>query len=47
MRRDGGDHLDWLHWSIHDPVRIATNQAFDTARDELAERIRLLTGIAT
>ena len=28
-----------LHWSIPDPVRIGTDDAFDTAYDELERRI--------
>ena len=36
------DGLDAAHWSIPDPVRIGTPEAFDDAYDELAERIRAL-----
>lgn len=28
-----------LHWSIPDPVRIGTDDAFDTTYDELERRI--------
>lgn len=28
-----------LHWSIPDPVRVGTDDAFDTAYDELERRI--------
>lgn len=30
---------DWLHWSIPDPVPVATAAAFDAARDEIASRV--------
>jgi ArsR family transcriptional regulator, arsenate/arsenite/antimonite-responsive transcriptional repressor / arsenate reductase (thioredoxin) len=36
----------WLHWSISDPLPAATRAAFDSARDELHQRIRGLTGRA-
>ncbi|WP_294179977.1 MarR family transcriptional regulator [uncultured Schumannella sp.] len=29
-----------LHWSVPDPVRVGTDQAFDNAFDDLASRIR-------
>jgi protein-tyrosine-phosphatase len=32
-----------LHWSIPDPVRVGTEQAFDAAYDEIARRIGTLT----
>jgi protein-tyrosine-phosphatase len=34
-----GDQLDWLHWSVPDPVPEATRTAFDTVVAELTERI--------
>ena len=34
---------DHLHWSIPDPVRTGGRRAFDSARDEIAERIAQLT----
>lgn len=39
--RDG-----WLHWSIPDPVPVATPNAFDAARDEIATRIHDFVGSA-
>jgi protein-tyrosine-phosphatase len=39
--RDG-----WLHWSIPDPVPMATPAAFDAARDEIATRINDVVGRA-
>ena len=36
----------WLHWSIADPVPVATRAAFDAARDELHQRISDLAGRA-
>ena len=41
---------DWLHWSVSDPVSAGSSTAFDTARDDLEQRIALLahsTGIVT
>ncbi|MFC6356554.1 arsenate reductase/protein-tyrosine-phosphatase family protein [Luethyella okanaganae] len=32
-------NLGGLHWSIPDPVRIATDQAFDAAFENLAQRV--------
>ena len=32
-----------LHWSIPDPVRVGTNEAFDLAFDQIADRIRFAT----
>lgn len=32
-----------LHWSIPDPVRVGTQEAFDAAYDEIARRISALT----
>lgn len=37
----------WLHWSIRDPVPIASPAAFDAARDELWARIDEFAGRAT
>ncbi len=34
-----GDATDHLHWSIDDPVAVATAAAFDRARDSLDQRI--------
>jgi protein-tyrosine-phosphatase/DNA-binding transcriptional ArsR family regulator len=34
-----GDGTDHLHWSIPDPVPVGTRKAFDTARNEIAQRI--------
>lgn len=31
--------LSQLHWSIPDPVRVGTGQAFDTAFEEIANRV--------
>ncbi len=36
----------WLHWSIPDPVPVASSAAFDTALSELRGRILALTGTA-
>ncbi len=36
--------LDWLHWSIPDPVAIGTDDAFDATVAELTARISGLTG---
>lgn len=32
-------NLGGLHWSIPDPVRVATDQAFDNAYNDLAQRV--------
>ena len=32
-----------LHWSIPDPVRVGTDEAFDAAYDEITHRIRTIT----
>lgn len=34
-----GDHPEWLHWSIPDPVPLNTRAAFDRAVNELRGRI--------
>ncbi|MGB3412806.1 MAG: helix-turn-helix domain-containing protein [Microthrixaceae bacterium] len=34
-----GEHPDWLHWSIPDPVQMNTRTAFDGVVAELRERI--------
>lgn len=34
--------LPRLHWSIPDPVRVGTDEAFDAAYDEITRRIRAL-----
>ena len=31
--------LGGVHWSVPDPVRTATNAAFDAAFDDLAQRV--------
>jgi len=31
--------LPRLHWSLPDPVRVGTDEAFDAAYDEIAGRI--------
>jgi protein-tyrosine-phosphatase len=36
---------DWLHWSIPDPVPVATRKAFDSTVAELRERIDAYVGI--
>ncbi|MFN3257124.1 MAG: helix-turn-helix domain-containing protein [Ilumatobacter sp.] len=33
---------DWLHWSIADPVRTASDSAFDDVVDQIEDRIRRL-----
>jgi protein-tyrosine-phosphatase len=35
-------HLPRLHWSIPDPVRVGTDEAFDAAYDQINRRIHLL-----
>jgi hypothetical protein len=35
--------LDWLHWSIADPVPVGSDDAFDATVAELRERIAGLT----
>lgn len=30
---------DWLHWSVADPARVGTDEAFDTAFRDLADRV--------
>jgi len=35
--------LSRLHWSIPDPVRVGTDEAFDAAYDEITRRIHILT----
>lgn len=37
-----GDHPDWLHWSIPDPVAVGTKRAFDDTVDALRERVTQL-----
>ena len=37
----------WLHWSIPDPVPVATKGAFDATVADLRDRIRTLVGIGT
>ena len=41
-----GARPGWLHWSIPDPVPVATPAAFDAARDEIATRIHGVIGRA-
>jgi len=41
-----GPHDGWLHWSIPDPVPVATPAAFDAAREEIASRIHDFVGTA-
>jgi ArsR family transcriptional regulator, arsenate/arsenite/antimonite-responsive transcriptional repressor / arsenate reductase (thioredoxin) len=36
--------VDWLHWSIPDPVEAGTRRAFDAALAELDRRISALAG---
>ena len=33
------DHLDRLHWSVPDPARTGTDDAFDRAFTDLADRV--------
>ena len=35
--------LSRLHWSIPDPVRVGTDEAFDAAYDEITRRVRTLS----
>ena len=37
-----GPQLPRLHWSIPDPVRVGTEEAFDAAYTEINDRIRAL-----
>jgi protein-tyrosine-phosphatase len=37
----------WLHWSVPDPVPAGTKAAFDAAVDELGDRIRAVTAMAS
>lgn len=39
--------VDWLHWSVHDPVPVNTAAAFDATVAELRHRIGLLAGVAS
>jgi protein-tyrosine-phosphatase len=39
--------IETIHWSVSDPVPMGTDAAFDTALEELAERIAALTPIVT
>jgi len=41
-----GDHPNWLHWSIPDPVPVDTKAAFDGAVTELRERINSFVAAA-
>jgi protein-tyrosine-phosphatase/DNA-binding HxlR family transcriptional regulator len=34
----------WLHWAVPDPVRVDTDEAFDTAYADLAHRVDRLAG---
>jgi protein-tyrosine-phosphatase/DNA-binding HxlR family transcriptional regulator len=36
--------LERLHWSIPDPVRVGTDEAFDAAYAQIADRVRVLAG---
>ncbi|MFZ0157764.1 MAG: MarR family transcriptional regulator [Kineosporiaceae bacterium] len=36
------DRRGWLHWSVPDPVRAGTDEAFETAYTDLTHRIRRL-----
>jgi protein-tyrosine-phosphatase/DNA-binding transcriptional ArsR family regulator len=37
----------WLHWAVPDPVRIDTDDAFETAYTDLAHRVDRLAGALT
>ena len=39
--------VDWLHWSIVDPVPLGTGAAFDATLEELRSRITSLVGPAS
>lgn len=39
--------VDWLHWSVLDPVPVNTAAAFDATVAELRHRIGLLAGVAS
>lgn len=39
------DGLDWAHWSIPDPVRVATDEAFDRAYAALEARVAALAPV--
>jgi protein-tyrosine-phosphatase len=34
--------LDWVHWSIPDPVTAGTSESFDAACADLARRVDIL-----
>jgi protein-tyrosine-phosphatase len=34
---------DWWHWSVPDPVDLDTPEAYDAARDQIADRIAAIT----
>ena len=36
-----------LHWSVPDPVRVGTDEAFEAAYDQIASRVARITGWAT
>ncbi|MBB5957647.1 protein-tyrosine-phosphatase [Saccharothrix tamanrassetensis] len=38
----GSDHLDRLHWSVPDPAAVGTEDAFDRAYRDLADRVERL-----
>jgi protein-tyrosine-phosphatase len=43
----GGSGRRWLHWHIPDPVRVDTDEAFDTAYALITERVdRLAAAVA-
>jgi protein-tyrosine-phosphatase/DNA-binding transcriptional ArsR family regulator len=39
---DDSAHTDRLHWSVPDPAAVGTEDAFDTAYRDLADRVRRL-----
>lgn len=42
-RRDGGPPASRLHWSVPDPVRVDTDEAFERAFSEIGTRVDRLT----
>jgi protein-tyrosine-phosphatase len=43
----GDTRRGWLHWAVPDPVRVGTDEAFETAYTDLANRVERLAATLT
>ena len=43
----GGTGRSWLHWAVPDPVRVGTDEAFETAYADLSHRVERLAATLT